>query len=249
MQIRILRPLLGRRDLRSRLIGVPGTHNGRVNEFVDAVGRNEKLRISELGLDLVSRHDVGHVHLKDVGPLLLQKRSPLPFLFCLFVGLTSLLPLLDLGLDGSLADGHSHAIDGGPGGCREDIDGFKGFPAFVLVDLPDNHVCNDTGNLDFYRRGLERHPIHGGVFRLHKKVRGKRPVRALRCLSRRDHGSRPGRGTPRKTDHRHRHHRRDHAARQPVQPPQHASHLHLLIQMVIHVFQCSWTKKQGKGSR
>jgi len=53
----------------------------------------QEFHVREFHLDLIIRQDISHIHLKNVGPLLLQQRGGLTLFFGRFVCFPGLLPL------------------------------------------------------------------------------------------------------------------------------------------------------------
>lgn len=68
-------------------------------------------------------------------------------------------------------------MHGGPGRGREDVAGVDGAAVLVLVDLGDDDVRDDAGDVDAGSRLLERQPVDRGVAVLHEEVRGERRIR------------------------------------------------------------------------
>lgn len=161
VQVGIMRPGVfpGGLGVRTAL-GVAGPHDSGINEFVNSRGGGQKLGVLQFHLHHVPRHDIGHVHLEHVGPLLLQKGGALPGLFGLLVGLTGLIAFLDIRHDGALADGHFHAVNGGLGGGGEDVNGFEGLGTLVFVNLGHMDVGDDPGDVDLGGGGLQGQAVH-----------------------------------------------------------------------------------------
>ncbi len=144
------------RCTRLRPVRIARPDDGGVDELVDAARRERAAPCSAAPPDEVAGQDVGDVHLEDVGPLLLEERRGLALLLGLLVGALRLLAFGDLRLDHPLADGHAHAVDGGAGGGREDVDRLDRHLARVGVGLRHRHVGDHTGDLDARLGGLER---------------------------------------------------------------------------------------------
>ena len=147
-QVGVFHPPFAGRGGGLRLIGVAGTDHGGIDKFIEALARREQFGVLHLDFDLVARQQVGDVHLKHIGALLLQQGGAAAFHFGLLVVGARLLPLFNLGDDGALADGHLHAVDGGAGRRGEDVDGFQRFLAVVLIDLGDLDVGDHPSDVD-----------------------------------------------------------------------------------------------------
>ena len=185
MQIGVLNPLVGIRRALRRLRGIARPHHRGINELIDIVLGLEELHVVEFHLDFVARQDVGHVHLEDIGPLLLQERGGFARLFGRLVGFPGLLPLHDLGLDDPLADGHAHGVHRRPGGAREDVNGLQGLFAGVLIDLGDLDFRHQAGDLHVGPAALQRHDVFARFVADHHKIRGQGLIRRFAGFSQR----------------------------------------------------------------
>jgi len=126
-----------------RLVHVTGSHNSRINKLINRICGYQKLCIIEFHFDQIPGHNVGHIHLKYIGSVLLQEGSTFTRLFGLIICLSCLFPFTNLGNDDSLSNGHFHSVNGGPGGCGENIDSLQRSLSIVLVDLSHLDICND----------------------------------------------------------------------------------------------------------
>ncbi len=171
VEVGIFHPAFRRACSSFGLVGISGTNHGGIGEFIYAIGGHQQFGIAEFHPDHVSWQNIGHIHLKDVRPLLLQKGGALAFLFGLFVFLTGFFLFLNFGDDGALADGHFHGIHRRTGGCRKDINGFDRLLAGVLIHLSDLHIGDDTGNPDIGAGGLERQLFHAGIVAFDPEIR------------------------------------------------------------------------------
>jgi hypothetical protein len=131
----------------------------------------------KLDPDFVLRHDVGHAHAEDVGPLLLEQRRALPLLLGLVELLLRPLLLADLRPDAVLADLQRHAVHRGPGRGRKHVLRIQGMGALVAVDLRDHHVRDDARDAHVGLRFLERQPVDLGIAVLDEEVRRQSFVR------------------------------------------------------------------------
>ncbi len=66
----------------------------------------------KLHRDVISRQNVGHIHLKNVRAMLLEQTSGFPLLFRRFVGLASGLLFFDLRFDATIAHREKQRVDG-----------------------------------------------------------------------------------------------------------------------------------------
>ena len=93
----------------------------RKHDFVNAVGRNKQLGVTQLDLNLFLRHQVRQTHREDVGSLLFEQRCALPCFFGFLKVLLRLIALFDLRDDDLVADLHAHRVDGSAGRCRKNV--------------------------------------------------------------------------------------------------------------------------------
>jgi len=89
-------------------------------------------------------------------------------------GLLVILPgfgfLFNLGHQGPVANGHTHAVHGGPGGGRKDVYGFQRSFACVLVNLGHQDIGNDAGYVDLSRGGFQGKPVDFGIIAFNEKI-------------------------------------------------------------------------------
>jgi len=73
MQIVVFDPMFGWRNVARFRVGIARPDNARVDKFIDLARRHKPFRVFEFHFDFITGHDVGHIHLKDIGALLLQQ--------------------------------------------------------------------------------------------------------------------------------------------------------------------------------
>ena len=145
-------PVLGIfRRLKGNVAGA--CHSGE-DKLVSALGRRNQLCVVELNAGRVPRHDIGHIHGKDIRPFLFQKGGA----FSLAFGFGELCPGLflffDPGGDYLVSDLHVHAVDTYVRGGGEHIPGADGGRSFVCISLDHIGFCNDTVDIDGHMGGF-----------------------------------------------------------------------------------------------
>ena len=149
---------------------VAGAYNRGEYKLVVAVGRYQQLGVAQLHLHIVTGHDVGHVHLEDIGQVLLQQRCRFTFLLGCVVFHAGLLFLFNLGGDQPVGQAHIHAMYGCAGGAGKYVLGFDGALTLVFVGLHHDHVGNYAADAHIHLGRLERQLVYAGVVAFDKEV-------------------------------------------------------------------------------
>ena len=172
VEIGVMCPLLPRVGIIRLLIGIARSHHSGINEIIDGVRRHHQFCISELHRDHIRRKDIGHIHLKHIGPMLLQKGGAFTCLFCILVLTARIFALSNLGSDGPFSNRHLHPIYGCPCGSRKDVYGLKRSSPFIFVYLGHQHISHDTGDIHVHGSGFQGKPVHFRVITLYIKIGG-----------------------------------------------------------------------------
>ena len=94
-----------------RTVHVARPDDGGVDEAVRPAGGHQYLRVLQFHLHRITRQDVGHVHLKNVRPVLFEQGGTLAFRLSLFVSFPRFGLALNVPHDAPVADDHRHAVD------------------------------------------------------------------------------------------------------------------------------------------
>ena len=156
VKVRALDPLAVFRSRSFRSVRITRTDDCGINELIDPLLGHEHLAVSQLHLDAVSRHDVGHCHREDIRPLLFQQRRILSCGLGLREFLCGLLPFFDLRDDRLVADANAHPVYSGTCGSWKNVLGVDGRSAAILVDLGHGYVCDHTTDVGDHISGLQR---------------------------------------------------------------------------------------------
>ena len=181
MSVGRLHKLVRFRSLGLFLGRVPRSHHSRIHEFVDAVGWHEQLGVPQLNLDLLSRHEIGEIHGKNIWPVLFEQRSAFSLLLGLLELLLRLLALFDFGHDDVVADSHSHSVNGGARRSREHVSRIDWSRTFVAIGLDHLDVGDYSGNRDVNFGVFERQVVKARIS-LHEEIRRESFVRGGRLV-------------------------------------------------------------------
>ena len=150
---------------------VARAHHRREDERVLRVGRAQQLGVAQLHRHVVAGQDVGHVHLEDVGPALLEQRTRLALALGGLVLDARRFLFLDAGGEHPLAERHLHRVDGRLRRAREHIPRLDRPLAFVPVVLRHRDVGDHAGDLHVDRGRLERQPVGAGLAAVDGEIR------------------------------------------------------------------------------